>query len=143
MKTPDLQILTVNTLALKPLPLMVERIQAGFPSPAQSAVPDTIDLAAELVNDPANTFCARVIGSSMTGQGIEPGDLLIIDRSIQPHDGCVAVCSIDGDFTVKTLKVTPDGIFLQPANKRFKPIHVSEFNDFVIWGVVSHIIHQL
>lgn len=124
------------------LSLMPDRLRAGFPSPAQNILPDTIDLTEELVRDPSNTFCARVIGDSMSGDGIEQGDLLIIDRSLEPHEGCIAVCSIDGDFTVKRLKIEPDGIYLKPSNSRYRPIKVSTIQDFTIWGIVSHVIHR-
>ena len=82
------------------------RVQAGFPSPAQGEYADSIDLNRALITNPAATFCARVIGNSMVDAGINEGDLLIIDRSITPHDGNIAVCFIDGDFTVKRLSVS-------------------------------------
>ena len=81
------------------------RVQAGFPSPAQGEYADSIDLNRALITNPAATFCARVIGNSMVDAGINEGDLLIIDRSITPHDGSIAVCFIDGDFTVKRLRM--------------------------------------
>ena len=112
------------------------RIQAGFPSPAQGEYADTIDLNRALITNPAATFCARVIGNSMVDAGINEGDLLIIDRSITPHDGCIAVCFIDGDFTVKRLAVRDDGVYLQPANANFPEIKVFEDSDFQVWGVV-------
>ena len=119
------------------------RIQAGFPSPAQGEYADTIDLNRALITNPAATFCARVIGNSMVDAGINEGDLLIIDRSITPHDGCIAVCFIDGDFTVKRLAVRDDGVYLQPANASFPEIKVFEDSDFQVWGVVSHIVKKL
>ena len=119
------------------------RIQAGFPSPAQGEFADTIDLNRALINNPAATFCARVIGNSMVDAGINEGDLLIIDRSITPHDGCIAVCFIDGDFTVKRLAVRDDGVYLQPANASFPEIKVFEDSDFQVWGVVSHIVKKV
>ena len=119
------------------------RIQAGFPSPAQGEYADTIDLNRALITNPASTFCARVIGNSMVDAGINEGDLLIIDRSITPHDGCIAVCFIDGDFTVKRLAVRDDGVYLQPANATFPELKVDECSDFQVWGVVSHIVKKL
>ena len=119
------------------------RIQAGFPSPAQGEYADTIDLNRALITNPAATFCARVIGNSMVDAGINEGDLLLIDRSITPHDGCIAVCFIDGDFTVKRLAVRDDGIYLQPANASFPEMKVYEDSDFQVWGVVSHIIKKV
>ena len=119
------------------------RIQAGFPSPAQDAYGDTIDLSRELFNNPASTFCARVIGNSMIDAGIDNGDILIIDKSLTPHNGDIAVCFIDGDFTVKRITIKDDGIYLTPANKKFPELHVSPESNFTVWGVVSHIIHRL
>lgn len=120
-----------------------DRVQAGFPSPAQGEYADSIDLNRALITNPAATFCARVIGNSMVDAGINEGDLLIIDRSLTPHDGNIAVCFVDGDFTVKRLSVRDDGIYLTPANAKFPELHVSEDNNFQVWGVVSHIIKKL
>lgn len=119
------------------------RIQAGFPSPAQGEYADSIDLNRALVTNPAATFCARVIGNSMVEAGINEGDLLIIDRSLTPQDGNIAVCFVDGDFTVKRLAVRDDGIFLTPANASFPEIRVTEDSNFQVWGVVSHIIKRV
>ena len=119
------------------------RIQAGFPSPAQNEYADTIDLNRALITNPAATWCARVIGNSMVDAGINDGDLLIIDRSITPHDGSIAVCFIDGDFTVKRLAVRDDGIYLMPANSKFPEMKVLECSDFQVWGVVSHIVKKV
>lgn len=119
------------------------RVQAGFPSPAQGEYADTIDLNRALITNPAATFCARVIGDSMVDAGINEGDLLIIDRSLNPHDGNIAVCFIDGDFTVKRLSVRADGIYLTPANASFPEFKVSEDSNFQVWGIVSHIIKRL
>lgn len=119
------------------------RVQAGFPSPAQGEYADSIDLNRALITNPAATFCARVIGNSMVDAGINEGDLLIIDRSITPLDGNIAVCFIDGDFTVKRLSVREDGVFLTPANASFPEIQVTEDSSFQVWGVVSHIIKRL
>ena len=119
------------------------RVQAGFPSPAQGEYADSIDLNRALITNPAATFCARVIGNSMVEAGINEGDLLIIDRSITPHDGSIAVCFIDGDFTVKRLSVREDGVYLTPANAKFPELHVTEDSSFKVWGVVSYIIKRL
>ena len=119
------------------------RVQAGFPSPAQGEYADSIDLNRALITNPAATFCARVIGNSMVDVGINEGDLLIIDRSLTPHDGSIAVCSIDGDFTVKRLSVKEEGLFLTPANASYPELRVGEDSHFEVWGVVSHIIKRL
>lgn len=119
------------------------RVQAGFPSPAQGEYADSIDLNRALITNPAATFCARVIGNSMVDVGINEGDLLIIDRSLTPHDGSIAVCFIDGDFTVKRLSVKEEGLFLIPANASYPELRVGEDSHFEVWGVVSHIIKRL
>lgn len=116
------------------------KIPAGFPSPAQDADSDILDLNRELIHSPSSTFCARVSGDSMIDCGINDGDLLIIDKALTPHDGSIAVCYIDGDFTVKRISVQNDGIFLMPANHKYRPIPVSEDNNFQVWGIVTHII---
>ena len=119
------------------------RVQAGFPSPAQGEYADSIDLNRALINNPAATFCARVIGNSMVDVGINEGDLLIIDRSLTPQNGNIAVCFVDGDFTVKRLSVREDGIYLTPANSQFPELKVDEESHFQVWGVVSHIIKRV
>ena len=119
------------------------RVQAGFPSPAQGEYPDSIDLNRALITNPSATFCARVIGHSMVDAGINEGDLLIIDRSLTPHDGCIAVCFIDGDFTVKRLSMRDDGLYLTPANSDYPEITVNDDSNFQVWGVVSYLIKRL
>ena len=119
------------------------RVQAGFPSPAQGEYADVIDLNRALITNPAATFCARVIGNSMVDAGINEGDLLIIDRSLTPHDGNIAVCFIDGDFTVKRLSMRGNGLFLTPANADYPELPVNEDSNFQVWGVVSHIIKRV
>ena len=125
------------------LQLFENRVQAGFPSPAQGAFADSVDLNHELINNPSATFCARVIGDSMVDSGINEGDMLIIDRSIEPQNGDIAVCFIDGDFTVKRLLINEDGISMVPANRKYPVFKVPEDSNFIIWGIVSHIIKKL
>ncbi len=142
----ELKISQVNTADSEKssgLQFFETRVQAGFPSPVQGEYADSIDLNRALITNPAATFCARVIGDSMVEAGINEGDLLIIDRSITPHDGNIAVCFIDGDFTVKRLSVRPDGVFLTPANASFPELRVTEDNNFQVWGVVSHIVKRV
>lgn len=119
------------------------RIQAGFPSPVQGEFAESIDLNRALITNPAATFCARVMGDSMVDAGINEGDLLIIDRSLKPHDGSVAVCFVDGEFTVKRLSVRDGKVFLSPANATYPELCVSENNNFMVWGIVSHIIKKV
>lgn len=139
----NLEIKKIEESSDLELQIFDSRIQAGFPSPAQGSFADSIDLNHELINNPAATFCAKVIGDSMIDSGINEGDMLIIDRSIEPSDGDIAVCFIDGDFTVKRILINNDEISLVPANRKYPVIRVPKESNFVIWGVVSHIIKKL
>lgn len=122
------------------LPLIDSSIKAGFPSPAQDFMDMSIDLNKELIKHPASTFFGRVDGDSMQDLGISHGDLLVIDKSIEPRDGKIAVCFIDGEFTIKKIKVEKKHIMLLPANDKYKPIKVTEENEFIVWGIVIHVI---
>lgn len=138
----SLQIFRPETAAHIRLPFAEMGIQAGFPSPAQDYLSESIDLNHELVQHPASTFYARVSGESMSGDGIEDGDLLVIDRSIEPADGDLAVCSVDGEFTLKRLSLVAGQVWLIPSNEAFDPILVTPDRKFEVWGVVTHTIKQ-
>ena len=120
--------------------LAEEGISAGFPSPADDFKENRISLDRELVKNKEATFYARVDGDSMIGAGLENGDLLVIDRSIEPENGKIAVCLIDGDFTVKRIKKDKEKIYLIPENKKYNKIEIKEGNELIIWGVVSYVI---
>ena len=127
----------------QPLPLADSRVAAGFPSPAEDYATMHLDLNRELIKNPASTFYARVCGVSMIDEGINDGDLLVIDKSIEPYNGCLAVCYVDGEFTLKRFKREGDHALLVPANKNFKPIKITAENNFLIWGVVTHLIKKM
>lgn len=118
-------------------------IHAGFPSPATDYMTQAIDLNRELVRHPAATFYGRVVGDSMIDAGVEEGDILVIDRSLDPRDGDMAVCFVDGEFTLKYLKFKEDGIILVPANDRYPSIEVDGNTDFQMWGVVTYVIKKV
>ncbi len=122
------------------IPYFISTIQAGFPSPADDYLDNSIDLNRELIKNPSATFFVRVSGNSMIKAGIEPGDLLIVDRSLKPNTGDIAVCFIDGEFTLKYINILKDEIHLVPANDQYKTIKVTSENDFIVWGVVKHVI---
>lgn len=120
-------------------------IRAGFPSPAQDYLHESIDLNRELVSHPETTFYARVAGNSMEQAGIHDGDLVVIDKSLDARNGDYVAAYIDGEFTLKEFRLDPDGqcAWLIPANPAYRPIRVSEENRFAIWGVVTCTIHNL
>ncbi len=117
-------------------------ICAGFPSPADDYLQTQIDLKKELVTNPDATFMVRVQGDSMRSDGIEDGDVLIIDRSLTAKHGTIAVCYLNNQFTVKRLYKCGGKIRLMPANPDFEPIEVQEGDELVIWGVVTFIIKK-
>lgn len=125
------------------LPLSENRVSAGFPSPAEHYSSLKLDLNKELIKNPAATFYARVKGISMIDEGIDDGDLIVIDKSIEPYTGCLAVCYIDGEFTLKRFEKHEDYGLLIPANKDYSPIKVTDNNDFIIWGIVTYVIKKL
>jgi len=118
-------------------------ISAGFPSPADDFKQQRISLDKELIQNKEATFFARVSGQSMVGAGLDDNDLLVVDKSLEPAHNKIAVCFIDGEFTVKRLKVEKDGIWLQPENPDYEPIKVTEENNFVIWGIVTSVIKKV
>jgi DNA polymerase V len=118
-------------------------ISAGFPSPAEDFKQERLSLDNELIKNKEATFFARVSGQSMIDAGLSDNDLLVIDRSLSPAHNKIAVCFLDGEFTVKRLKVEKDEIWLQPENKNYQPIKITEENDFVIWGIVTNVIKKV
>ncbi len=140
-KTIDIySALTDTTLEL---PFVDDGISAGFPSPALDFIDLTIDLNKHLIKHPSATFYGRVKGVSLKNAGISDGDLLIIDRSLEPVNGKIAVCYIDGEFTAKRIQLSKNEILLIPENEDYQPIKVTEENNFLIWGIVTHVIKSL
>ena len=126
------------------LPKMAqEGIHAGFPSPATDYMTQAIDLNKELVKHPAATFYGRVVGDSMIDAGVEEGDILVIDKSLEAHDGDMAVCFVDGEFTLKYLRFHDEGLTLEPANDKYPSIEIGEGSDFMMWGVVTYVIKRV
>ncbi len=118
-------------------------IHAGFPSPATDYMTQAIDLNKELVRHPAATFYGRVVGDSMIDAGVDEGDILVIDKSLEPQEGDMAVCFVDGEFTLKYLRFHQGGLTLQPANDRYPSIEVGEDTDFKVWGIVTYVIKNV
>ncbi|MDO5654974.1 MAG: translesion error-prone DNA polymerase V autoproteolytic subunit [Flavobacteriaceae bacterium] len=138
--TLQLQIITPDISTQTEIPLFINGISCGQTSPAYEKLENKLDINRELVRNPLTTFYAKVNGQSMIDDGIADGDLLVIDRSLQPQDGKIAVCFIDGEFTCKRIRIKRDGIWLMPANVDYRPIHINETQNFQIWGIVTHVI---
>ena len=119
--------------------LIAPQIKAGFPSPAADYLQESLDFNRDLIKHPEATFYGRVDGDSMIDAGICDGDIAVIDRSVEPMNGDVVVGYINGEFTIKFLDLThkKDGyIELRPANEKYQPIRINEFDEFEVWGVV-------
>lgn len=138
-----LQFIRPDTTTEAELPMATSGISAGFPSPVDDHLEPSLDLNRALIRNPGATFFARVAGDSMQDDGIADGDLLVVDKSAEPFDGCVAVCFLDGEFTLKRVRIAPDRIVLVPANKRYKPIEVGRDRNFAVWGVVTYSIKKI
>ena len=123
--------------------LVEQGISAGFPSPADDFKEIRISLDKELVKNKEATFYARVSGDSMIGAGLDDGDLLVIDRSLSPENGKIAICFIDGDFTVKRIKKEKGKFYLMPENTKYEAIELKEENELIIWGVVKYVIKKV
>lgn len=122
---------------------MLETVQAGFPSPASQYAETALDLNDLLVPHPAATYFVRVSGDSMTGAGILPGDILIVDRTLEAVNGSTIVANVDGEFTVKHLRRDKNGIRLEPANRKYRPIILSDGMELQLFGVVSGVVRQV
>lgn len=118
-------------------------ISAGFPSPADDFRETRISLDEELISNKEATFFAKVSGQSMIGAGLDDNDLLVIDRSIEPTNNKIAVCFLDGEFTVKRLRVAEGEVWLQPENPNYPIIKITEENNFLIWGIVTNVIKRV
>lgn len=142
MSKKNLTIYKVDAESHLPLPYADEGIRAGFPSPAQDYMELAIDLNKELIKHPTSTFYGRVVGDSMKDEGIEEGDILVIDKSLELTDDDLAVCFIDGDFTVKRVRLESDAAWLVPSNVKYPPIKVTKDKEFMVWGIVTYTIKK-
>ncbi len=118
-------------------------VEAGFPSPADDHLADKLDLNEYLIKHPAATFFLRVTGDSMMGAGIHHGDILVVDRSLEPTHGKIVIAAVDGQLTVKRLIFKGPKRFLAPENDAFKAHEITDEQDIVIWGVVSSVVHKV
>jgi len=140
-KTID--ICSADTVTSVVLPVVEGGVSAGFPSPAMDFVDASIDLNRYLIKHPSATFFGRVKGHSLQNAGISDGDLLVIDRSLEPTNGKIAVCYIDGEFTAKRIQISAKEVLLVPENEKYQTIRVTKDNTFLIWGIVTHVIKNV
>ena len=142
----ELIIYSSNLDTVLNLPYADGGIRAGFPSPAQDYIDKSLDLNRDLIAHPAATFYARVVGVSMVQAGIDEGDILVIDRALDPKHNDIVVAFVNGEFTMKFIDLsdpTGERIVLRPANPEFQPILITPEDEFTVWGVVSKVIKNL
>lgn len=141
-KSPYMDITIARRGESVEVPMIRSGIFAGFPSPAQDSDVTSIDLNKELIRHPDTTFLARIVGDSMVGADIHEGDIVIIDRSLEFHHDDIAVCCLNGEFNIKHIERDGDHLYLVSANDRYPKIKVDPEDNFVLWGVVTYIIHK-
>ncbi|WP_428224116.1 LexA family protein [Flavobacterium sp.] len=144
MSTKDkLTFFKIDTESQQNIPFIPDGVSAGFPSPAADFNENTIDLNKELCENPLATFYIKVKGNSMMDAGIHDGDILVVDKSIEARDNKIAVCFIDGEFTVKRIKIEEDCLHLVAENPSYPPIKVTTENQFMVWGIVTYTIKKM
>lgn len=127
---------------LPTLPLYMQPVKAGFPSPADDFLDNKLDLNEFLIQHPASTFFLRVSSSSMRNAGIYIGDVLIVDRSLEPANNAIVVVALDGELLIKRIKHEKNAIQLLSDNPHFETITIAEEQNFQVWGVVTSVIHK-
>jgi DNA polymerase V len=144
IKTTDsLAFYTLETENLDNITLYEGSVPAGFPSPADDAMDLDLNLHDHLVRNPSQTFCVKAIGESMKDAGIQSGDVMLVDRAIEPENRSIVLAVIDSEFTVKRVNVSEKKLYLMPENENFTPIEITEEMDFKVWGVVTYVIHKV
>jgi len=123
------------------LPFFTTRISAGFPSPADDHIDQKLDLNS-LIKHPSDTFLVKVEGDSMINAGIQDGDILVVDKAIEPLNNKIVVANINGELTVKRLKIVGTKVYLLAENPNYKSIEINTILDFTIRGVVTFVIHK-
>jgi len=124
------------------LPFSSSTVHAGFPSPAEDFIEERIDINSKIIKHPASTFLVRVKGNSMVGKNIQDGDILVVDKSIIPFNNSIVIAYIDGEFTVKRFYQEKNRVVLYPANRDYNPISIYPDDNFILWGVVTYVIHE-
>ncbi len=138
-----MDLFSVDNSTKRAIPLITFGLSCGFPSPSLDHIDKKIDLNEVLIPHPNSTYFGRAKGKSMINAGIEDGDLLVIDRGLEPVNGKIILCFINGEFSVKQLSITPEGVELISFNPNYPPIKIKNFDEFQVWGVVTHIIKSV
>ncbi len=134
----------IEIRARAPLPLFLVRVAAGFPSPADDFLDQSLDLNEFIIKNPSATFCVKAAGDSMERAGIFEGDVIVIDRSKQPVHNSIILAVVNGEFTLKRLLLSNTGqITLSPENPKYKAIEIIDGTEFEIWGVATTVVHPL
>lgn len=142
LEDKKIEFLYVDSLKKVVLPYVEQGISCGFPSPAEG-MEEEFDLNQHIIKNKNTTFFARIRGDSMEGVGMTDGDIVVIDKSLEPTDNKIAVCYLDGEFTIKRIRLIDSKLFLVAENEKYQPLEITEDNDFLIWGIVTNIIKKL
>ncbi len=138
-----MNVYAADTSTIQALPYFPAEVPAGFPSPASDYEEDRLDLNQHLIKNPPATYFVRATGTSMIGAGIHPGDLLIVDKSLEPKDGNVVIAVMNGEMTLKRIRIRKQRVWLEAENEDYAPLPISKEMDFQVWGVVKHVVHAL
>jgi len=139
----DLAFYSMKGDLFSQIPFYKESVPAGFPSPAEDFMDLDLNLQEYLIQHPSATFCVRAVGDSMIKAGIHSGDVMVVDRALEPKNNNIVLAVLDGEFTVKRIQKKKQQLFLAPENDDFSSILVTEEMDFHVWGVVTHVIHKV
>ena len=142
-KQESYTILLPEQASSKTVDFYLQNVPAGFPSPAEDFLEKRLDLNDYLIKNSSATFLVKVEGSSMIGAGIHNGDVLVVDRSIEPENNKIVLGVLNGEFTVKRLLKKGAEVFLMPENEAFQPIKLNTEMNFQVWGVVTFVLHKV
>jgi len=137
------KVYKIDTMKKCEQPLFIADVPAGFPSPADDYEEEKLDLNKYLIKNQAATYFVRVTGDSMVGAGIHSGDLLVVDRSLEPEDKKIVIATINGEMTVKRIRRKNKKIFLEPENVEYSAQEINREMQFEVWGVVTNVIHSV
>ncbi len=146
LRVPESLVSAVNELIENQgyeIPLFSSKVAAGLPDMADDHVDKTINLASYMIKNPDDTFCVQVQGESMINAGIDPDDILVVDRKLEARNGKIIVAAVNGELTVKRLRKDSEQLLLMPENDNYDPIIIDEDTDFHIWGVAINIVKEI